>query len=126
MQRGAHVPTHGGSCLPALFLRMDLAPSTAMAGDCAADGEICNGSEQCGGSNGFSTCVDNKCRPPGVECEACDALEDCDTTNERGQGFFKCAMDPPYTSLEDPEPAVLPPQFIERQVNTAMYDFDAR
>lgn len=40
--------------------------------------------------------------------------------------FFKCAMDPPYTTVEDPEPAVLPPQFIERQVNTAMYDFDAR
>ena len=40
--------------------------------------------------------------------------------------FFKCAMDPPYTTAEDPEPAVLPPQFIERQVNTAMYDFDAR
>ena len=40
--------------------------------------------------------------------------------------FFKCAMDPPYTTTDDPEPAVLPPQFIERQVNTAMYDFDAR
>ncbi len=35
--------------------------------------------------------------------------------------FFKCASDPPYTTEEDPEPAVLPPQFIERQVNTAMY-----
>jgi len=40
--------------------------------------------------------------------------------------FFKCAMDPPYTNDEDPDPAVLPPQFIERQVNTAMYDFDVR
>ena len=24
--------------------------------------------------------------------------------------FFKCAMDPPYTNDEDPDPAVLPPQ----------------
>jgi len=40
-------------------------------------------------------------------------------------GFFKCAMDPPYTTAEDPEPSRLPPQYIERQVNTAMYDFDA-
>ena len=39
-------------------------------------------------------------------------------------GFFKCAMEPPYTTPEDPEPSRLPPQFIERQVNTAMYDFD--
>ena len=39
-------------------------------------------------------------------------------------GFFKCAMTPPYCTKEDPEPARLPPQFIERQVNTAMYDFD--
>ena len=39
MQRGAHVPMHGGSCLPALFLRMDLASNTAAAGDCPADGE---------------------------------------------------------------------------------------
>mmetsp|Transcript_12517 Transcript_12517/g.31787 ORF Transcript_12517/g.31787 Transcript_12517/m.31787 type:complete len:211 (+) Transcript_12517:1-633(+) len=40
--------------------------------------------------------------------------------------FFKCAMNPPYTDQDNPDPAVLPPQFIERQVNTAMYDFDVR
>ena len=40
--------------------------------------------------------------------------------------FFKCAMNPPYTTAEEPEPAVLPSQFLERQVNTAMYDFDVR
>jgi hypothetical protein len=40
--------------------------------------------------------------------------------------FFNCAMNPPYATVDEPEPAVLPPQFLERQVNTAMYDFDAR
>ena len=39
MQRGAHVPAHGGSCLPALFLRMDLATNTAAAGECGGGGE---------------------------------------------------------------------------------------
>ena len=40
MQRNALVPARGGSCLPALFLRMDLASNTAAAGDCAAEGEV--------------------------------------------------------------------------------------
>ena len=40
--------------------------------------------------------------------------------------FFACATNPPYCTEEEPHPAVLPPQFIERQVNTAMYDFDVR
>ena len=40
------------------------------------------------------------------------------------QSFFKAAMEPPYTSPEHPLPAVLPPQFLERQVNTEMYNFE--
>jgi hypothetical protein len=40
------------------------------------------------------------------------------------ESFFKAGMSPPYATPSNPLPAVLPPQFLERQVNTDTYNFE--
>ena len=52
------------------------------------DGEDCEADEEC---TGTSICFNRKCRPPGIECDACEREVDCDVGNARAFGVFKCA-----------------------------------
>lgn len=52
------------------------------------DGEECEEDDEC---EGASICFNGKCRPPGIECDACDRQVDCDVGNSRAFGVFKCA-----------------------------------
>ena len=68
----------------------------------APDGTICTTDAQCGDNAGTSICyyagflsavagVNTKiCRPPGTRCDWCEQAQDCDTTNQRGFGYFRC------------------------------------
>lgn len=40
--------------------------------------------------------------------------------------FYRAAQSPPYTDAEDPEPARLPPQLIERQITSAFFRHSRR
>ena len=59
------------------------------------DGEACTVDTDCIGS---SICFDNFCRPPGIECDACEREVDCDVGNTRAFGVFKCSMASASTS----------------------------
>ena len=52
------------------------------------DGEECEEDAEC---EGASICFNGKCRPPGIECDACNREVDCDVGNSRAFGVFKCA-----------------------------------
>ena len=79
---------------------------------CALDGQMCGGGAngeandlQCGGTvdtpTSSSTCyiqaalgaAAGVCRPAGTECDWCERLNECDSTNSRTHGYFVCNLE---------------------------------
>lgn len=55
----------------------------------AEDGASCTDDVECFGA---SICFNGFCKPPGIECDACDREVDCDVGNTRAFGVFTCAF----------------------------------